>query len=137
LTLIKQGTAGFDSLVYRIDVQSDRAHEPRRTIMNKNLLSALLLGLALGFSTLTFAATISERINIAHQRIEQGIRSGALTRDEARRLKDEFSRVRHDEARAKSDGRLDRRERERLDQELNRLERHISQLKHNGVNQRR
>jgi polyhydroxyalkanoate synthesis regulator phasin len=77
------------------------------------------------------AATIGERIDIAQQRIEQGIRSGSLTRDEARRLKDEFNRVRHDEARALADGRLDRRERERLHEELARLERHISRLKNN------
>lgn len=93
------------------------------------LLAVLFMGLASG----AMAATIRERIDVAHQRIEHGIRSGALNREEAHRLKDEFNRVRNDEARALADGRLDRRERERLNQELNRLERHIFRLKSNDV----
>jgi polyhydroxyalkanoate synthesis regulator phasin len=104
--------------------------------MKVKRLATFLTALLLGASSLAMAATIGERVDIAQQRIEQGIRSGSLTRDEARRLRDELSQVRHDESRALRDGRLDRNERERLNSELNRLERHISQLKNNDQQRR-
>jgi polyhydroxyalkanoate synthesis regulator phasin len=93
------------------------------------LFTVLFMGLASG----AMAATIHERVEIAQQHIERGMRSGSLTREEGRRLRDELNRVRSDEARARSDGHLDRRERERLDRELDRLERHIFALKQNDV----
>jgi multidrug resistance efflux pump len=101
------------------------------TIMKR--LFTLFLLLFIGSSSVAIAATISERVDMAHRRIEQGMRSGALSREEAHRLRAEFSQVRHDEARARADGHLDRRERERLHHELGRLERHISQYEHNDV----
>ena len=88
----------------------------------------VLMGLV---STAALAETISERVEFAHRRIERGIESGQLTREEAHRLREEFHRIREDERRMSADGRLDRRERERLHEELDRLERHISYLKHN------
>ena len=75
--------------------------------------------------------SISDRVGMAERRIEQGRRSGQLTREEAQRLMAEFRDVRRQEERARRDGRLDMRERERLDRELDRLERHISRLKNN------
>lgn len=96
----------------------------------------LCFAIIVGASSTAMAASIAERVNLAHQRIEQGIRSGALTREEAYRLKEEFSRVRYDESRARADGHLDHHERVRLVQELDRLERHISQLKHNNERRR-
>ena len=96
--------------------------------------SAALLVLSLAtLAPVAHAQTIDQRVDSAQRRIEQGMRSGSLTRDEARALREELLAVRRDERRAKADGRLDRRERERLDHELNRLERHISALKHNDV----
>ena len=89
---------------------------------------AVFMGLA---STLAMAESISDRVAFAHRRIEQGIHSGQLTREEAHRLREEFSHVLDDERRMSADGRLDHRERERLNEELDRLERHISHLKHN------
>lgn len=74
---------------------------------------------------------IHKRIRTAHEKIDRGIESGALTREEAHRLKGELNAVRDDEARMRADGRLNRHERERLDRELDRLEKHISRLKHN------
>jgi septal ring factor EnvC (AmiA/AmiB activator) len=90
----------------------------------------------MGLASGAIAATISERVDIAQQRIEHGMRSGALTRDETHRLRDELNRVRQDEAQARADGRLDRREREQLNQELTRLERHIAKLKNNDMQRR-
>jgi hypothetical protein len=94
-------------------------------------LIILFIALVLGFSTLCYADEIEERVRHAHERIERGINSGALTREEAHRLKDELNNVRDDEARMKADGRLNRYEKEKLEKELDRLERHISRLKSN------
>lgn len=99
--------------------------------MSKKRLVTGLMVLFMGLSSAAIAQRIDERIDRAYQRIEHGVRSGALNRREANRLREEFDRVRRDEARARADGHLDRRERARLDHELDRLERHISQLKHN------
>lgn len=96
------------------------------------LFVVCFVGLASG----AMAATIGERVDIAQQRIEHGMRSGALTRDETYRLRDELNRVKRDEARARADGRLDRREREQLNQELTRLERHIAKFKNNDMQRR-
>jgi septal ring factor EnvC (AmiA/AmiB activator) len=74
---------------------------------------------------------LDQRLRNAHDGVERGIRSGALTREEANRLKSELNSVRDDEARMKADGRLTHKETQRLEKELNRLEKHISQLKHN------
>jgi septal ring factor EnvC (AmiA/AmiB activator) len=74
---------------------------------------------------------IDQRLRNAHAGIDRGIQSGALTREEANRLKSELNSVRDAEARMKADGRLTHQERQRLEKELNRLEKHISQLKHN------
>jgi len=77
------------------------------------------------------AASISERVEMAERRIEQGVRSGALTQHEGHRLREEFFLIRRDENQARADGHLDRRERERLNDELDRLERRIAHLEHN------
>lgn len=100
-------------------------------MLTKRLLAAgfsILLAVA---STAAMAQTISERVDFAHRRIERGIETGQLTREEAHRLKEEFRHILDDERRMSADGRLDRGERERLHEELDRLERHISYLKHN------
>lgn len=99
--------------------------------MKKRYFLAWSATLLLGLNSAVLAATIDERVDRAHRRIDQGIRSGSLTREEAHRLKEEFSQVRRAERRARADGHLDRRERERLNYELDRLERHISRFKHN------
>lgn len=96
------------------------------------VLAISLMGLASG----ALAASIQERVDMAQRRIEHGIRSGALTREEAHRLRGELNRVRDEEARARADGHLDRRERERLNRELSRLERHISRLKNDDSTRR-
>jgi polyhydroxyalkanoate synthesis regulator phasin len=91
----------------------------------------IMIVLVMGFTSSVRAGPISERVEMAERRIERGIQSGSLTREEAHRLKREFFQIRREEESARSDGRLDHRERERLHSELDRLERHISHLKHN------
>jgi polyhydroxyalkanoate synthesis regulator phasin len=97
--------------------------------MKAKRIIVILAVLVLGFSTFSFAEGIDYRVRQAHEQIERGIKSGALTRDEARRLENELNSVLDDEARMKADGRLNRYERERLEKELDRLERYIASLK--------
>lgn len=99
--------------------------------MDRKRFVAVLAVSWIGLASGALAASIQQRVDMAQRRIEHGIRAGALTREEAHRLRGEFSRVRDEEARARADGHLDRRERERLNRELSRLERHISRLKSN------
>jgi hypothetical protein len=65
-------------------------------------------------------------------RIKQGVKSGELTRRETRRLATEQLKIRRDEAKVKSDGKVTPRERAKLQRELNRSSRDISRLKHNN-----
>jgi septal ring factor EnvC (AmiA/AmiB activator) len=97
----------------------------------KTLLAAALVVLSMGLAGGASAQSIAERVDRAQERIEQGIRTGQLSRDEAHRLKREFRQVKDDEDRARADGHLDQRERKRLNAELDRLERHIWKLKRN------
>ena len=69
---------------------------------------------------------IDSRIRQANERIDRNLERGALTRHDARRLRDELNGIRDTEARMRSDGRLDRREREILDRKLDRLNKEIS-----------
>lgn len=100
--------------------------------MKTKYLFVLVLAFVLGFTTFSYSqGGIHERIRQAHEKIDRGLHSGALTREEGHRLKNELNSVRDDEARMKADGRLNHRERARLEKELDRLERHISRLKTN------
>lgn len=91
----------------------------------------VLAAFVLGFTTFSYADDIDRRVRHAVERIERGLDSGALTREEGHRLRRELHAIRDDEARMKADGRLSPRERDRLEKELDRLERHISRFKHN------
>jgi hypothetical protein len=101
--------------------------------MKDKRLFVLFAILVLGFTTFCYAEGqgIHQRVMDAHDRIDRGIRSGSLTREEAHSLKNQLNSIRDDEARMKADGRLTYHERERLEKELDRLERHISRAKRN------
>ena len=75
------------------------------------------------------AATVSRREHNQQVRVRQGVRSGELTRAEARRLEAEQARIRADERLARRDG-LAAKERERLQRELERASRDIRRQKH-------
>jgi hypothetical protein len=90
----------------------------------------------MGLTSGAMAGPLRDRVDMAQRRIERGIRSGALTREEAHRLRGELNQVLSEEERARADGHLDRRERERLNRELTRLERHISNLRNNDATRR-
>ena len=95
------------------------------------LLAAVFI---LGASTVSMAGShsINTRERHQQQRINQGIRSGELTRREARRLEAGEARIRTDERVARADGTVTPRERARLQRELNRESRSIYRQKHDG-----
>jgi hypothetical protein len=96
----------------------------------KRLVSMLLSGaLVLGLSAVSFAG-INGRQHREHQRIRQGIRSGELTRFEARRLGAQQARIRAYERYARRDGEISRRERAHLDRGMDRASRNIYRQKH-------
>jgi len=75
---------------------------------------------------------VDERQDRQQHRIEQGYRSGDLTRHEARRLErgqDKIDRMQRD---ARRDGHVDRRERSRIRDEVARQDRRIHQERHDG-----
>ena len=88
----------------------------------------------LGASAVSMAGPhgINAREHREQQRINQGIRSGELTRREARRLEAGLARIRIDERYARADGNVTPRERARLERELNRESRGIYRQKHDG-----
>lgn len=104
----------------------------------KPLFVSMLLA---GMATLWIAAPaqarphdpgVNARQHHQHQRIGNGVRSGALTPGEARRLGREQRHIRMEERRYKSDGVLTRAERADLHRDQNRASRHIWQEKHDA-----
>lgn len=66
------------------------------------------------------------------RRIDQGIRSGELTRGEARMLRTQQRFIRQEEREFKADGRLTRAERRELRRDLDEASRDIRREKHDG-----
>lgn len=71
------------------------------------------------------------------KRIDQGLRSGRLTKQEGRRLRAEQTRILQLERRYKADGYLSRKERVHLEQLLNRAGQHIYNALRDGRHKRR
>ena len=65
------------------------------------------------------------------QRIEDGIKSGELTPEEARRLEAEQMKLREIEENVRSDGKVTPREREIVKSKREKASRHIKRLKNN------
>jgi hypothetical protein len=74
---------------------------------------------------------IEKRMQNQQQRIRQGINSGQLTPKEAGRLKTQQAKIKQDELRMKSDGKLTSAERKKLNRELDREDKRIHKEKHN------
>lgn len=98
----------------------------------RNIVVPALLG-ALLISAGAQAAGINSRQDEQRERIQQGVRSGELTRREAFRLRTREARTRRLEARARrSGGRLTFAERQQLQRRLNANSRAIYHQKHDG-----
>jgi hypothetical protein len=73
---------------------------------------------------------IQQRMQNQEQRIDQGVKSGALTPKETGRLEAEQARIRQTEQRMKSDGQLTAKERKKLNKELDNASDRIYKQKH-------
>lgn len=109
--------------------------------MKHIMISALLAALVtLYFSTAAQAggrdSGVNARQHHQQQRIAQGVRSGELTRGEARRLERGQRHIRAEERRYRADGELTRAERADLQRDLNRASRHIYNEKHDDGTRR-
>ena len=72
-----------------------------------------------------YGSDIDRRQSIQEHRIQQGVRSGDITRREYRQLQAEQDRIRHLERSALRDGRVDRHEAARIREAQNAASRHI------------
>ena len=77
-------------------------------------------------------ASVNQRQHLVEQRIEQGLRSGELTRREYRRLQHEAHEIARLEHAFRADGRLSERERGELHARLDRLGREVYRENHDG-----
>jgi hypothetical protein len=75
---------------------------------------------------------VDRREHRQKQRIKEGLRSGQLTRQEARGLAKEQRQIRAKEREMKSDGVLTPQERQELHQDLNETSQQIFQEKHDA-----
>ncbi len=74
---------------------------------------------------------IERRLDRQQMRIQEGVRSGELTRHEAQRLRQQHRRIVHLKRDFMSDGRLSHKERHALMERLDKASSHIYSLKHN------
>jgi hypothetical protein len=101
--------------------------------MNRNLiLSMAMLGASLGVCAQTAATTVQRDVN-QQERIEQGLKSGALSTSEAARLEREQSAISRQQSRALADGKLTPAEQARLRASQNKASRDIRAAKTNEV----
>src|SRR5947209_4296894 len=108
--------------------------EPMKRILWQMLVPALLVGALLApvSAQTNQPGTIDQRERRQQRRIRQGVRSGQLTRHEARRLERRERRIRRTTARERraNGGQLTWRERRRLNRRLNRTSRGIYRQRH-------
>lgn len=96
------------------------------------ILTFVMLATVLSASALAQNSRgIDRRQHEQRDRIQQGVRSGELTRREANRLRFDQFQIRRQERRAEADGVLTARERFRINRNLNESSRDIRRLKHN------
>jgi hypothetical protein len=100
--------------------------------MSKKGLSLLLGAAVCATPLLGYGKSINGVEHREQERINQGIRSGQLTRSEARRLEAEQARIRVDERFARANGNISPKERARLDKELAHASRDIYRQKHDN-----
>lgn len=101
--------------------------------MNRIVLASLsVLSITAALSTSASADQIDTRQSYQQQRIQQGVRSGQVTRGEYVKLEAEQARIAAMERRAKADGHVDRREAAQIRSAQNEASRHIYQESHDS-----
>ena len=102
--------------------------------MKMKIFGGLLIA-ALAATSIAQAQTHKPVINQRHhnqeKRINRGVDSGALSRNETRHLRGDESRISRDKRMAKADGHVTRAERTHLRREENRTSQAIYRDKHN------
>jgi len=103
---------------------------------NKLLVAMLGLTLSNLVAANANAGTHDPRINHRqhhqHERIAQGVKSGELTKDEAKDLRGDQKELRQEEQAYKADGKLTKAERKDLHEDLNKNSKEIYQEKHDA-----
>ena len=102
--------------------------------MKKLLLTLMITGLFGCFATAASGQRtprVDKRQSNQKYRVKQGVKSGEITRREAKSIRRSTKRTNRYEKRAKSDGTVTRRERVRLNRMENRNSRKIFRKKHN------
>jgi len=102
--------------------------------MNKYLVSIIALAVSVAFVSSASAGTRDPRINARqhheHERIGQGVKSGELTRSEAKDLRGDQRNIRQEERAYKSDGKFTKDERQDVRQDESAASKEIYQEKH-------
>ena len=102
----------------------------------KRIVSVILTAVfAFSLSVATLAQNtprVDKRERHQQKRIHQGVRSGELTRREARRMERQQAVTHAEEAAAKADGKVTKRERRHLNRRENRTSRRIYKQKHDA-----
>lgn len=96
------------------------------------VIAATALSVLVSGAALAGTPRLDQREHNQRQRIEQGVRSGELTRPEAHRLVHGQVHLRRMEAKAKSDGVVTRRERARLEYSADKQSVRIHRQKHDA-----
>ena len=93
--------------------------------------AAVVAGLALpAFAQTSSTPRIDQRQQNQQQRIDQGVKSGQLTRKEAERLQKEQARIQKMENKAMADGKMSPKERAKIEKAQNRASKHIERERH-------
>ncbi len=108
------------------------------------ILRALLVALCISFSAAAFAQDpnppqtttpktprITKRQMNQKARIRQGVKSGELTKGEARKLRQEQKTIQAEKQMAKADGKVTPAERAKMRKDQNKASKDIYRLKHN------
>jgi hypothetical protein len=101
----------------------------RKIMFRKVLIASLLLS---GSAYATETPVVDQRQQNQRERIEQGVKSGELTRPETRRLVRGEAQLHRHEARAEADGKVTARERAHLRHDAQRMSKRIHRQKHDG-----
>ena len=94
------------------------------------ICALLVAGIALS-SAQTATPRVTKRQQNQQGRIEQGVKSGELTKGETRRLERQQGKIQRDKRAAKADGVVTPGERAKLNREQNRASKRVYRLKHN------
>lgn len=91
----------------------------------------ILAALVAFFSTATISANAQTTTKQERQRIKQGVKSGELTKAEAKNLRQDQKEIRQEKKAAKADGTVTKAERKEIRKDKRKASREIFRKKHN------